>query len=48
MKKPKREFCKCKIPEPRMKNSENGIYSYCKICKKEYKINFQPTQPSKT
>ena len=26
--------CKCKIPEPHIKNSENGISSYCGKCAK--------------
>ena len=28
--------CVCKIPEPRMKNSENGVSSYCNKCAKSY------------
>ena len=28
--------CVCKIPEPRMKNSENGISAYCNKCAKSY------------
>ena len=28
--------CTCKIPEPRMKNSENGISAYCVKCTKQY------------
>ena len=28
--------CVCKIPEPRMKNSENGISAYCDKCAKSY------------
>ena len=28
--------CTCKIPEPIMKNSENGISAYCKKCTKQY------------
>jgi hypothetical protein len=28
--------CVCKIPEPRMKNSENGIIAYCGKCAKSY------------
>jgi len=31
------EDCKCKIPEPQIKVSENGINSYCKKCCKNYK-----------
>jgi len=31
------ENCKCKIPEPQIKVSENGINSYCKKCCKNYK-----------
>lgn len=31
--------CECKIPEPQIKVSENGIYSYCKKCCKNYKSN---------
>ena len=29
-------ICVCKIPEPRMKVSENGVYSYCNNCSCEY------------
>ena len=28
--------CVCKIPEPRLKVSENGTYSYCNNCSKTY------------
>jgi hypothetical protein len=28
--------CTCNIPEPIMKNSENGISAYCKKCTKQY------------
>lgn len=28
--------CTCKIPEPIIKNSENGISAYCKKCTKQY------------
>tara|TARA_R110002049_G_scaffold309180_1_gene518145 strand:- start:30760 stop:31038 length:279 start_codon:yes stop_codon:yes gene_type:complete len=28
--------CVCKIPEPRLKVSENGIFSYCNNCSKTY------------
>ena len=28
--------CICKIPEPRLKVSENGTYAYCKKCAKTY------------
>ena len=28
--------CFCKIPEPRMKNSENGVSVYCDKCAKSY------------
>jgi len=28
--------CICKIPEPRLKVSENGTYSYCEKCAKTY------------
>lgn len=31
-----KEKCSCKIPEPRIKVSENGIYSYCNKCGKTY------------
>jgi len=27
-------YCNCKIPDPRMKNSENGISGYCVKCVK--------------
>ena len=27
--------CRCKIPEPIIKNSENGISSYCGLCSKQ-------------
>jgi hypothetical protein len=33
--------CTCKTPEPRMKNSENGISSYCNRCSKSHE-----TKPS--
>jgi hypothetical protein len=29
-----KRVCECKIPEPRIKNSENGISSYCNKCSK--------------
>ena len=29
--------CECKIPDPQIKVSENGIDSYCKKCCKNYK-----------
>ena len=28
--------CVCKIPEPRLKVSENGTYAYCNNCAKTY------------
>ena len=28
--------CVCKIPEPRLKVSENGTYAYCEKCAKTY------------
>ena len=28
--------CICKTPEPRLKVSENGTYSYCNNCSKTY------------
>ena len=28
--------CVCKIPEPRLKVSENGTYAYCEKCSKTY------------
>ena len=28
--------CICKTPEPRIKNSENGVSSYCDKCAKNY------------
>ena len=28
--------CVCKMPEPRLKVSENGTYSYCNNCSKTY------------
>jgi hypothetical protein len=28
--------CVCDIPEPRMKNSENGISAYCVKCARNY------------
>lgn len=35
--KTKMNQCKCKIPEPRIKCSENGIDSYCDNCSKDIK-----------
>ena len=32
-------LCKCKLPKPRTKVSENGIHTYCTICAKEYSNN---------
>lgn len=33
--------CVCTDPKPVMKNSENGISTYCKTCSKTYKqINY--------
>ena len=31
----KNKCCKCDIPEPRIKNSENGIVGYCGKCSKK-------------
>ena len=28
--------CVCKIPEPRLKVSENGTHAYCNNCSKTY------------
>lgn len=28
--------CTCEIPEPKLKNSENGIYVYCENCSLEF------------
>jgi len=28
--------CVCKMPEPRLKVSENGTYAYCEKCAKTY------------
>lgn len=28
--------CVCKIPEPRLKVSENGTFAYCNKCSKTY------------
>ena len=28
--------CICKVPEPRIKNSENGVSAYCFKCAKQY------------
>lgn len=32
------KYCKCKVPVLLMKNSENGISSYCKTCSKKTNI----------
>ena len=32
------KLCKCKIPNIQIKNSENGISWYCKICAKQYEV----------
>ena len=29
-----KRVCECKIPEPKIKNSENGISTYCGKCSK--------------
>jgi len=33
------EKCKCEYPRPVMKNSENGMHSYCEICAKSFDRN---------
>ena len=35
--KTEKKICECKKPVPQLKVSENGIYSYCLKCAKEYK-----------
>jgi hypothetical protein len=29
---PSNDMCECKIPQPQIKVSENGIYAYCTKC----------------
>ena len=31
-KEPSKDMCKCKIPQPQIKVSENGIYAFCIKC----------------
>ena len=33
------EMCECKVPNPTMKVSENGVNVYCKNCSKTYNLS---------
>lgn len=33
----KESDCSCKVPDPRIKCSENGVYAYCVKCGKNYR-----------